>query len=309
MKGLELAHKYFNAFGREMLHNQFPEIESLVAVGLCGSGSECFGFDDEISSDHDFEPGFCIFLPDESVIDRKTAFRLERAYAKLPKEFMGFERLSIDPAGGNRHGVIRAGDFFQSKVGSRTGELSETAWFALPQYALAEAVNGEIFLDQSGFFTKIRERLSAMPEDIRKKKIAGHLYQMAQSGTYNYPRCKAHGESGAAALALHTFVLSALETAFLMNHRYMPFYKWSFRALRELPGCTPLADSLEHILLCPQDDTVPARLQNVAEWFLHSAESEFGLSDFCGDLGKCAYAVNDLILDPVIRTQHILYAV
>ena len=59
MKGLELSEKFYLEHGAPMIHSDFPEIESMIAVGLCGSGSECFGFDDEISTDHDFEPGFC----------------------------------------------------------------------------------------------------------------------------------------------------------------------------------------------------------------------------------------------------------
>ena len=81
MKGLELSEKYFEEYGQPMLEKEFPDILPYLAVGLFGSGSECFGYDDEVSRDHDFEPGFCIFLPDESVIDRRTAFQLERAYA------------------------------------------------------------------------------------------------------------------------------------------------------------------------------------------------------------------------------------
>ena len=86
MKGLELAKAFYEEYGKPMLE-EFPEIKDKLAIGLCGSGSECFGFDDEFSKDHDFEPGFCIFLPDEREVDRHTAFRLERAYAKLPMEF------------------------------------------------------------------------------------------------------------------------------------------------------------------------------------------------------------------------------
>ena len=80
MKGLELCEKFYNEYGAFMLRNEFPELEGIIAVGLCGSGSECFGYDDELSKDHDFEPGFCIFIPDESIIDDKTAFRLELQY-------------------------------------------------------------------------------------------------------------------------------------------------------------------------------------------------------------------------------------
>ena len=92
MKGIELSKEYFEAFGKEVLETEFSAALPLLAVGLVGGGSECLGFDDEVSTDHDFEPGFCIFLPDEETVDRRTAFLLERAYAKLPKEFMGFKR-------------------------------------------------------------------------------------------------------------------------------------------------------------------------------------------------------------------------
>ena len=107
MRGLELSRGYFEAFGRPMLESQFPEILPYLAAGLIGSGSECLGFDDETSTDHDFEPGFLIFLPGEEIVDRRTAFLLERAYAKLPKEYKGFKRSLMAPVGGARHGVVR----------------------------------------------------------------------------------------------------------------------------------------------------------------------------------------------------------
>ena len=86
MQGLELSRRFYEEYGAPMLHAQFPAWEDRIAVGLVGSGSECFGFDDDCSRDHDFGPDFCLFLPEEDVLDRKTAFQLERAYAGLPKQ-------------------------------------------------------------------------------------------------------------------------------------------------------------------------------------------------------------------------------
>ncbi|MBO7292460.1 MAG: hypothetical protein J6V07_00835, partial [Clostridia bacterium] len=90
MKGLELSEAYFRTHGLPMLERDFPGLLPHLAAGLLGSGSECFGYDDDLSTDHDFEPGFCLFLPSEEVVDRRTAFLLERAYAALPAEFMGY---------------------------------------------------------------------------------------------------------------------------------------------------------------------------------------------------------------------------
>ncbi len=241
MRGLELARAYYEQFGRPMMEAQFPELLPHIAVGLFGSGSECFGYDDDISRDHDFEPGFMLLLPGEDVVSRREAFLLERAYAKLPREFLGLRRGLMQPVGGARHGVIRTADFFREKVGVSDGVLTVGQWLSTPEYALAEAVNGAVFFDGPGEVTAIRRYLSAWPEDIRKKKLAGRLLLMAQAGQYNYPRCLRHGEKGAAQLAAIEFARNCMSAVFLLNGVYQPYYKWAFRAMRELPRLSLLA--------------------------------------------------------------------
>ena len=65
MNGLELSRLYYQQLGRPMLEEKFGEYLPRIAAGLAGEGSECFGFDDDISRDHDFGPGFCIWLNKE----------------------------------------------------------------------------------------------------------------------------------------------------------------------------------------------------------------------------------------------------
>ncbi len=313
MKGLELAKEFYQTCGEPMLRAQFPAWQDKIAVGLVGSGSECFGFDDEISRDHDFEPGFCLFLPDESVIDRQVAFQLERAYAKLPKEFAGFSRQSMNPVGGNRHGVIRTADFYLEKVGSPDGILSVEQWLTLPSYTLAEATNGEIFRDDAGQFSAIRKALCEMPEDVRRKRIAGNLLLMAQSGQYNYNRCLAHGESGAAQLAAIEFVKAAMQVLFLLNRAYMPYYKWSFRALRGLPKFSELAETLEFLLTTENTgdlkETKYLVIEDIASMVIAELQEQNLTKAICGDLEKHAYSVNDSILDADLRNRNIFAAV
>jgi len=54
MKGMELAKAYFEEYGIQMIEGQFGEYKGKIAAGLVGEGSECLGFDDEFSQDHDF---------------------------------------------------------------------------------------------------------------------------------------------------------------------------------------------------------------------------------------------------------------
>lgn len=81
MKGLDLARDYYIQCGRPMIQEKFESYASHITVGLCGEGSECFGFDDEISKDHDFGPAFCMWL-DREVME-KTGERLIAEYEAL----------------------------------------------------------------------------------------------------------------------------------------------------------------------------------------------------------------------------------
>lgn len=313
MTGLELSKAYFEACGLPMLKEQFPGLLPHLAAGLTGSGSECFGYDDEQSRDHDFEPGFCLFLPGEAVVDRKAAFELERAYAKLPKEFMGYRRQAVSPVGGARHGVIRTADFMMDKVGTPDGQLDLMKWLYVPEYMLAEAVNGEIFMDGYGEVTAVRERLRRRPEDVRLKKLAGQLLLMAQSGQYNYRRCLSHGETGAAQLAVAEFVNSAMSAVFLLNNEYQPYYKWSFRAMRALPKLSITAELLEYLLTTDNEPETAKEKYSVIEGIASDVIEELQEQELtkavCGDLEKHAYSVNDKVADAQIRNMHVLAAV
>ena len=313
MQGLEIARAFYEQYGKPVLEEQFGPQLSQIAVGLIGSGSECFGFDDEISRDHDFEPGFIIFLPEEDVVDRRTAFLMERAYAKLPKEFMGLKRSLMAPVGGPRHGVLRTAEFFRNKVGSPDGSLSLYQWLTVPEASLAEAVNGEIFFDGSGTVTRIREQLSAYPEDIRRKKLAASLLLMAQAGQYNYTRCLSHGEKAAAQLAVNEFVQHTMKVVFLLNQVYEPYYKWSFRAMRRLPKLDLTAEVLEYLLTTDNEPEMAEEKYDVIEGIAADVIDELieqGLTEAnCGDLEKHAYSVNDGIMDAELRNMHILAAV
>ena len=313
MNGLELSERFYTDCVKPMLSEQFLDILPYLAVGLFGSGSECFGFDDGVSTDHDFEPGVCILLPDESVVDRQTAFRLERAYYKLPKEFLGFHRSAIAPVGGARHGVLRTAEVFQDKVGSPDGVLTVRQWLTVPEHALAEATNGRLFFDGYGEVTRIREGLARYPEDVRRKKLAGHLLLSAQAGQYNYRRCLAHGETGAAQLAVHEFVQHMMAAAFLLNNVYEPYYKWSFRAMRALPKLSLLAETAEYLLSTDNEPSLAESkydmIEDAAADVIDELQAQGLTKAICGDLEKHAYSVNDSIADGDIRNLHILAAV
>ncbi len=302
MQGIELARKYYETCGAPMLEEQFSSVLDRIAVGLVGEGSECLGFDDDISQDHDFEPGFCLFV---TLADyEQFGFALERAYAKLPKTFEGFQRAALSPVGGNRHGVLVIEDFYMRFLGAEAAPETYGHWLQLPPSALRSATSGEIWRDDLGLFSKTRDTLLAgYPQDVRLKKLAAHTINMAQSGQYNLPRCLSRGEVGAAGLCCGEFVRHAISAVYLLNNTYEPFYKWAYRGMRDLPLLSGLEQEL--ISLSKSDDPT-AIVERVAEK-LSTAFRLQGISGVTGsDLSAHAFEMTRHIKDGQIRNLHIM---
>jgi len=305
MKGLEEARAFYEQQGRDMLRRYFGEYEGRIAVGLAGHGSECFGFDDEISRDHDFEQGFCLWIDDKT--DEEIGFELSKAYRALPRK----RAEGRSSHGRSPGGVQRISEFYMRYTGSPGAPESWQQWLYLPSHALAEATNGQVWRDDAGEFTAIREKiLNGMPEDVRRKKIATCAVMMAQSGQYNYTRCLSHGEQGAAMLALTEFVRWAASLIYLLNRRHMPYYKWMLRGMEALPRLSELAGALEFLLCGDNDDSGRATKAQVVEDICACIVAEFKAQKLtCGSwdyLERHGQDIMEHIENKEIRALHIM---
>lgn len=249
MNGLELSRQYFLEVGKPMLEAEYSDYLPGIAAGLAGEGSECLGYDDHISRDHDFGPGFCLWLTTEDY--RAVGKRLQASYEALPKQFRGFDARNTSVRGGGRVGVMEISAFYGYFIGKEQPPASFMRWLHLPEEKLAAAVSGAVFSDPLGEFTAIRKALEEYyPEDVRVKKIAARAAVMAQSGQYNYARCMRRGDCVAAGLALGEFLKSAMSMIYLLNRKYAPYYKWMFRGLADLrclKEARPLLEKLSRL--------------------------------------------------------------
>ena len=307
MKGLEEARKFYEEAGAEMISRNFGDFENRIAVGLVGHGSECFGFDDQTSRDHDFETGFCIWLTKDD--EEKIGFRLMRAYDKLVKSVNG-ERADRVVENGFQ-GVFVTGDFYRRYTGCDGAPKTWQDWLYTDSAYFAEATNGEVFRDDLGEFIKIRnEILHGMPEDVRAKKIGSCALKAAQSGQYNYARCLAHGEEGAAMLALFEFVTNAIELAFLLNRKHCPSYKWALRSMDGLDKFAELKQPLEYLLTADNDkagqSVKKAIVEDISLALANEINAQFDLGVEGGFLEPYAYAIQKRIKNSDIRNLHIV---
>lgn len=266
VSGLKLARAFWTQMGKPMIAAKYPQYAGRIAAGLVGHGSECYGFDDAYSQDHDFGPRFCLWLTDEDYA--AIGEQLEADYEALPRKFsvdaqgrVTFEAHARSDASGafpsagagspvtpraqganRRDGVFRIGDFFESITGYRTApaQTAPHEWLMLQESTLAAATNGEVFADPTGLFSKTRQGFKNMPDDVRLALISRRLGMIAQAGQYNLPRSLKRGDGAAAWLSIHEFVQATASLVFLVNVPmvvdYMPYYKWQFAALRKLSG-------------------------------------------------------------------------
>ena len=240
--GLKISEVFFEEYGLPMLENQFPEYIDNIAAGLVGQTSECFGYDDYISRDHDYAPGFCLWLPEE--LKKEIGDELQRAYDALPVEqFILIHRSDVGMAepsrtmtGARSHrvGVHSIEEFYYEHTGMTSAPVTTQDWLATPQMHLAEAVNGKVFRDPSGEFSSIRKVWEGFyPENVLKKKVAADLAMAGKTGQFNYDRSVKRGDLGAAYCCVTEFIYKITAALFLLNGRYMPYYKWRFRAMKE----------------------------------------------------------------------------
>ncbi len=231
--GLDLARDFW----AEEVAPRLGPLGRVVAAGLVGEGSECFGFDDTLSRDHDWGPAVCLWL---RRADRDAAVPIRAALAHLPSSFHGHRvrRPSLEAV--HRTGLLEVEGFYRRFTGLERPPATPEEWLACPGYALAACTNGAVFADGPGAFSAHREALLAhYPEPVRRLRLAAHLEAAAQGGQYNLPRALQRSDRVAATLALAAFLRHAMAAAFLLARRYPPFSKWTHRALTELPAPWP----------------------------------------------------------------------
>ncbi|APG27494.1 hypothetical protein A7E78_06345 [Syntrophotalea acetylenivorans] len=307
MKGLQLSKDYFLAHGLPMIQERFSDLADRIAVGLVGPGSECYGFDDALSRDHDWGPGFCLWLSQKDFTDYGP--ELDAAYRELPQTFAGFGPRQTSPGEEGRMGVLNIAGFYARYTGLDHPPEGLREWLGLSDQALGVCTNGAVFHDPDDHFSAWRRHLlDYYPEDIRRKKIASRCMTLAQTGQYNLLRSLQRNEPFASRYAELQFCHDLMSMAFLLNRRYAPFYKWLHRATAQLPVLgSILHKQINRLLNTDDGDQKVAIIEELCGLVVEEMQSQ-GLSDskssFLLDHGPRVQAG---ILDPDLRKHFTVF--
>lgn len=250
LSNMERSRDFYENYGRQMIHVQFADYEERIAVGCVGEGSDCFGFDDAVSMDHDYAPGFCMWLTDEDY--KAVGEPLQKAYDEL---------VNIHGIGNmtgsfleRRRGVSSVSAFYNRLLGLNIPfeEPFIIDYGQVQEYQLAQAVNGEVFRDDLGLFSGVRERLAAYyPDRVWRLKLAQCLHDFSQYAQSNYPRMMAREDYVTAAMCISKAIESIMDIMYLLNRSYAPYYKWKRKGLEKLCKLQEAVPILERLALIP----------------------------------------------------------
>ena len=303
MRGLELARYCYDYGGRQVLEEQFPSLLSRMAIGLVGEGSECFGFDDELSRDHDWGPAFCIWL--DKADFRQFGTQVQAVYDSLHMKIPGYPVRQNGIYSTGRVGCLCMQDWYIRYTGSSEGPQTLLQWLRVPESFLATATNGEVFYDPQQHFSTIRNRLlNFYPEDVRIKKIVARAAVMSQAGQYNVPRCLRRGDMITSWLAMSEFFKAVMSMAYLLNRQYAPYYKWMFRGLQSLPKLPRLRAQLESLRATETAAAIEEQIDGICLNTLAELQRQELTDGSDSFLQEHCEAMMRRIRDPQLRQMH-----
>lgn len=268
---LDRCEAFYKEYGNRMIHEKYPEYEDKIAVGMVGDGSDCFGFDDDISKDHDYGLGFCMWLDKETY--EKIDISLQMDYEELLNtcgekflnEYKEQDKALSQTLLAGRRGVFEIQKFYEDMLGASYD--NENIFLLADEAKLAMAVNGRVFRDDMGYFSEIRNNLKKYyPEKIWRYKLAEKIHDFSQYAQSNYARVMARKDYVTAGICVSKGMESAMDIAYLLNKQYAPYYKWKRKGMEQLPKLKEIIPLLDKIAI--------TKNQSMAwEKYIYSADS------------------------------------
>ena len=238
--GLELSKRFYVEAVRPVLEKAFPGVP--YSAALLGAGSEVFGYDTGMSTDHDWGPRVLLFLPEDDLpLTMQVAALLSDS---LPATYGGY-RVLRPVAAPEEHLLSRtyvgplSTFVWQSLAYDVRQPLEMADWLSIPSQALREMIAGMVFHDGLGTLAPLRERLAYYPRDVWLYMLAADWQRIGQE-EHLMPRAGHVGDELGSAIIGSRLVRDAMHLAFLVERRYPPYPKWFGRAFRELAGAEAL---------------------------------------------------------------------
>ena len=239
--GLALSRRFYAEVVGPLLARHFPGLAHSAA--LLGAGSEVFGYDTPLSTDHDWGPRVLVFLPEgDAALEERVGARLREA---VPETFSGFP---VPPPGladaerdePSRTDVGPLRRYVWQALGYDPDRPREAVdWLTIPSQSLRAMTSGEVFHDGLGTLVPLRRALAFYPRDVWLYLLASGWQRLGQE-EHLMPRAGQVGDELGSSLIGARLVQGVMHLAYLMERRYAPYAKWFGTAFGELASAPVL---------------------------------------------------------------------
>jgi hypothetical protein len=242
--GIGLARAYAAEVVEPLLARELPDVP--LAVARLGSGSDVLGLDDEMSRDHDWGLRLTLLVPEGDVATAEGLLE-----AELPAEWHGLPTrfaTTFDPVARQRVEVASPLAFARSRTGLTLDREPDTVeWLSLTGQAVLEVVGGQVFRDDTGELTAIRERIAWYPDDVWSYARAADWARIGEELPF-VGRVAERGDDAGSRIIVARLARTAMHLGFLLSRRWPPYSKWLGTTFVALPGMSPVAASLDRAL-------------------------------------------------------------
>lgn len=258
--GLRLAADYFRDVVEPLLLGLSPRLP--YSAALLGDGSEVLGYDDDISTDHDWGPRLQLFL-EPADFGREAERLIPALEADLPEHYRGWPTRFPDPdrpatieleaerAGSPSHGVeihsLRAWTKRQLGVDVSERMPTQEEWLAFDEQRLLGLIKGAVFRDDGGDLGALRTRLARYPLAVRLGRIATLWDEIGEEAAF-VGRAGDAGDDIGSRLIAARMAERLMRICFLLDGEYAPNSKWFGTAWARLPSAASTGGHIAAIL-------------------------------------------------------------
>ncbi|WP_230205226.1 DUF4037 domain-containing protein [Parafrankia elaeagni] len=248
------------------------------AAALLGEGSEVLGFDDEVSTDHDFGPRVQLLVPPDF-----DTTPVDLAMERLPVRFDG---LPVAYPDSDRHGgwshhqveVTTARAFFVDRLGVDPADGMDLAgWLLAPTQILAGLTGGVILHDPLDLLTVRRRALAWYPDDVWRYVLAAGWLRVSQEEPF-VGRTGGRGDDIGSRMVAARVARDLARIGFLLERRWAPYSKWLMTAFTRLTLADQVGRHLRHAISATQWRAREAALCAAAS-HLADATNRLGLAE------------------------------
>lgn len=246
-QGLALNRAFFFEAVEPILNQKYPDLR--YAAALIGVGSEVLGYDDATSPDHHWGPRALLFLPSD-VHENHYQDVWDLLAEELPYTFQGlathfnppdretgasWQREEIQSGPVNHLVEVHSLEgYCQNYLGIKPDDaLTPEVWLTIPGQKLRTFTGGEVFKDDLGDLTVLRNKLAYYPDQVWMYLLAAAWARIGNEEHFLGRTGYRDDDLGSRLIAAR-LVHDLMNLCFLIERVYPPYSKWFGTAFKEL---------------------------------------------------------------------------